>query len=458
MCGISVVITTKENYHGQLNQMSRAIETRGIAHQYTQNLGPNIWARFEWLPVTVDSMKQPYMNMLFNGYISNYRELAKKHQITLQSDSDTELLGKFLEKYGLNNLQELNGFFAVVWYDEKKNQLHRFTDRYGIKQLYEYTHDGTTYICSEVKGILALFPDLPLKPAAVADWKHSLGVMTKDTIYEGIRRVESLDFDCYRSEIDIDYETAKKELQRLLEQSFERNQAKLHRTAVFMSGGVDSGIIGGAIVPDFCLSMDYQDEKYSEAELIKHNSVGVHYSMIHNELMFDKYADRCLAALDDLKVGSCYTNYALAELANKLGCRVVFSGAGSDEIFDGYTHRYSKPIADVIRRTKHPKSDYPTIWHKQYDWLYLRGILVVEDRMAGAHRLETRYPFLDNDVVDFVLSLPEPYRRNKKILKEIAVNECWITQSVADGKKRGFSNPVTNEEWVELALAHKTQK
>ncbi len=457
MCGISVVITPEEfGYDGQLAKMSKAIESRGMRGTHTVELAQNIYARFEWLPVSPDNQPQPYKNMLFNGFISNYRELAAKYDIDLRSDSDTELLGSFLYKFGLEKLDELNGFFAVVWYDHKKKQLHRFTDRYGIKQLYEYTHEGTTYICSEVKGILAVFPDLPLKPAAVADWKHSLGVMTNDTIYEGIRRVESLPFDCYRDEINIDYTSAKLQLKKLLEQSFRRNQTK-HKTACYLSGGVDSGILA-ANLPDICLSMDYQEKDYSEAELFKVNSHGQHFTRVHNSDLKAVYIPRALDALDDLKVGSCYTNYALAEMAKQLGCRVVYSGAGSDELFSGYTHRYNREIEEVIKRTSHPKSDYATVWHKQYDWLYLRGILVVEDRMAGAHTLETRYPFLDNDLVDFVLSLPEEFRREKRILKDVAIEEHWLKPAVAYAKKRGFSNPVTNEEWVELALAHKTQK
>lgn len=32
---------------------------------------------------------------------------------------------------------------------------------------------------------------------------------------------------------------------------------------------------------------------------------------------------------------------------------------------------------------------------------FLHGLLVVEDKLSMAHSLETRVPFLDNDLVDF---------------------------------------------------------
>jgi asparagine synthase (glutamine-hydrolysing) len=37
---------------------------------------------------------------------------------------------------------------------------------------------------------------------------------------------------------------------------------------------------------------------------------------------------------------------------------------------------------------------------------FLHGLLVVEDKLSMAHSLETRLPFLDNELVDFALRLP----------------------------------------------------
>src|SRR6202042_1389078 len=37
---------------------------------------------------------------------------------------------------------------------------------------------------------------------------------------------------------------------------------------------------------------------------------------------------------------------------------------------------------------------------------FLHGLLVVEDKLSMAHGLETRVPFLDNDLVDFAMRIP----------------------------------------------------
>lgn len=412
---------------------------RGTRHNVTHLGKDHVF--FSHLAITDShAPSQPFISgkyqVWLNGYISNYRELAEKYNIKMWTDCDTQVLADFINLFGFTKLHELNGFFAIAVYD---GQWNFFTDRYGIKQLYRYKLGETTYVCSELKGIKQI-AKLDINLQGVADWAYSLGVMT-ETVYECVDRIPSLPMPKIEP-IEIGYEQAKDRLTELLWQSFERNKTNL-KSGVFLSGGVDSGIIAKWLKPEYSFSMDYQDDKFSEYENIKINSTGTHYTMICNESMARQYAEKCMSALDDYKVGSCYTNFALTELASKF-CTVLYSGSGGDELFYGYTHRYSKPINEVINRTSYPGPTYD-ITHEQYDWLYLRGILVVEDRMAGFHCMETRYPFLDNDLVNFVLSLPKEYRYNKAILKDISGLPDKITQ----GRKRGFSNPYfSNEEWV----------
>lgn len=109
----------------------------------------------------------------------------------------------------------------------------------------------------------------------------------------------------------------------------------------------------------------------------------------------------------------------------------------------------------VISRSNtwfYPWGFSPLSWdisHFEYDLKFLSAVLVVEDRMSGYHTMETRYPLLDNDLVDFALSLPDEYKENKRILKDV----CGLHPDVIAGKKRGFSNPYfTNDEWVDFTL------
>lgn len=456
MCGIAVTINGTDE---ETMRMGKALSHRGRISNIIQVDNIRVW--FSLLPITDQTAQmQPYEAgpwlVWMNGFISNYRELASRMKIHMETNCDTELLAHYINKWGVepNRLTDLNGFYSVFAYNTETKQHVAFTDRYGIKQLYTYQANGTTYIASEVKSLLAVLP-LEISESGAEDWIYSLGIMNEHTIYEGVKRVPCLPFH-KPGPINISYNQAKERLSLLLAQSMDRNKVRDMHDGVFLSGGVDSGILARMLNPDFCFSMDYQDEQYSEIENIKKNSKGIHLTLVCNERLFNHFKHVAVDVLDDLKAGSCYTNFALTELASNY-CTVLYSGAGGDEIFDGYVHRYGRSIREVIKRTLitddfTPYIAYPDITHKEYDWKFLKAVLVVEDRMTGYHTMETRYPLLDNDLVDFALSLPPAYREGKRILKDVS----GLHPDVVNGKKRGFSNPyMTNFQWATFALNKK---
>jgi len=76
---------------------------------------------------------------------------------------------------------------------------------------------------------------------------------------------------------------------------------------------------------------------------------------------------------------------------------------------------------------------------------YLPGdILVKVDRAAMAHGLETRAPFLDVALAEFVLSLPSSLRFSGGELKHMlrrACSDLW-TESIRNREKQGFGGPI----------------
>ncbi|OAD19290.1 asparagine synthase (glutamine-hydrolyzing) [Candidatus Thiomargarita nelsonii] len=97
---------------------------------------------------------------------------------------------------------------------------------------------------------------------------------------------------------------------------------------------------------------------------------------------------------------------------------------------------------------------------------FLHGLLTVEDKLSMAHSLETRVPFLDNDLVDFAMRLPvsvklrnlgevvrlnenEPGGKTAKYFKKTndgklllrQVMARYIPSDIAEADKQGFSAP-----------------
>jgi asparagine synthase (glutamine-hydrolysing) len=97
---------------------------------------------------------------------------------------------------------------------------------------------------------------------------------------------------------------------------------------------------------------------------------------------------------------------------------------------------------------------------------FLHGLLVVDDKLSMAHSLETRVPFLDNDLVDFAQRVPvqlklrdldhvvalnenEPSPKPQKYFERTRdgklllrrVMERYVPGAVAGQEKHGFSGP-----------------
>ncbi|MGE5406004.1 MAG: asparagine synthase-related protein, partial [Candidatus Saccharibacteria bacterium] len=97
---------------------------------------------------------------------------------------------------------------------------------------------------------------------------------------------------------------------------------------------------------------------------------------------------------------------------------------------------------------------------------FLHGLLVVEDKLSMAHSLETRVPFLDNDLVDFAMQIPanlklgnledvvrinenEPGAKTVKYFEKTKdgklllrkAMERIIPRAVTEREKQGFSAP-----------------
>jgi asparagine synthase (glutamine-hydrolysing) len=218
--------------------------------------------------------------------------------------------------------------------------------------------------------------------------------------------------------------------------------------------------------------------------------------------------------LEDLRVGQSYPNFYVSRLASRF-VKVVLSGAGGDELFAGYPWRYYRAV--VNDTPEHHLEKYYRYWQRLIpdrlktsfflqkhrsqaethstievfrgvmarhgssprtpaDYVnqslyfetktFLHGLLVVEDKLSMAHGLETRVPFLDNDLVDFALRLPikhklrhldevvrlnenEPGVKTTRYYNETGdgklllrkVLERYVPEDYAHGAKQGFSAP-----------------
>ena len=105
---------------------------------------------------------------------------------------------------------------------------------------------------------------------------------------------------------------------------------------------------------------------------------------------------------------------------------------------------YFKPYFDKVAGLDEPTQ---LQWVDMHTWM-LYDILLKADRMSMANSLELRVPFLDREMLELALSIPQRYRSGKEQTK-IALRGAALKQlpdSVAKRKKLGF--PVPLNDWL----------
>lgn len=253
--------------------------------------------------------------------------------------------------------------------------------------------------------------------------------------------------------------------------------------------------------------MELSFDERAKAEYMSHKFKTEHYEMVLKSGDMERCMHDFTYYLEDPRIGQSYPNYYAAKLASKF-VKVVLSGAGGDELFAGYPWRYYKatnnnnfddyidkyynfwkrliPNKDIKEIFSPIANDIQNVWTKNIfanifntpsigqtpeEYInhslyfeaktFLHGLLVVEDKLSMAHSLETRVPFLDNDLVDFSQKIPVALKlKNLKNIARMDENEIGKLYKTNDGKmilrkamsrhipedihnavKQGFSSP-----------------
>ena len=99
--------------------------------------------------------------IVFNGEIYNYIEIKSeliKRGAIFKTNSDTEVIIEAYRKYGIDCFNMFNGMWALAIYDIKKWEVILCRDRFEVKPLYIVDNDNVFAFASEMKAIVAAFP------------------------------------------------------------------------------------------------------------------------------------------------------------------------------------------------------------------------------------------------------------------------------------------------------------
>jgi asparagine synthase (glutamine-hydrolysing) len=325
--------------------------------------------------------RQPMTNkeqtvwIVFNGEIYNYKavradlqQLGKK----FATETDTEVIIRAYETWGVDCLQRFNGMFAFCIYDSKKQQFFLARDRFGQKPLY-YAHTAKGFsFASEIKALLKE-RDYTLNKAIVPYLLTYRYIPSTVPVFTGIEKLEAghyLIYDlkqktivahkCYwqlQYEPKHNYSTV--EAMRLLREKME--QAVAHTlvadvpVGAFLSGGIDSSIAtyhAAKLHPHIkTFSIGSTDAAHDEsryAEIVSKEYNTEHQTIFIEQQQFLKQMQSMYTHYDTpFLSSSSVTLYFLAKEARKK-VTVAISGEGGDENFAGYTrYRWFDRISKI---------------------------------------------------------------------------------------------------------------
>lgn len=342
--------------------------------------------------------------LIANGMIYNDLELRRQlNGAPYRTKTDSESILHLLSEQGVDAVRKVDGMFAFIMRDGEK--LIAARDPIGIKPLYKGRIGDALVFASEIKALAGLAEDIEEFPAG-----H---------VMDGLGNVRRW-YDIPRAgHLDLDVEEQCKALRETLEAAVVKRLRSDVPFGCLLSGGLDSSVIAGLAkrhVPDlqtFAVGLE------GSADVLKARIMAEYLDTRHHELIVTP--DEVLAALPDILwhlesfdrdlVRSAVPSYFVSKLASEK-VKVVLTGEGADELFAGYTYYTGytddEALNDELRRSIGSMHN-----------VNLQRV----DRMAMAHGLEARVPFLDVAMIELGLGLPAHHKRFNEAGEPV---EKWI--------------------------------
>jgi len=313
------------------------------------------------------------VHVVFNGEIYNHADLRARltgRGHVFRTKSDTEVLVHLWEDLGPDLVRELNGMFAFAIWDDRKRTLLLARDRLGIKPLlWGETPDGLAFGsemgCVLEAGGLDTSPD----PVALDHYLSWGAVPAPLTLLRGVRRLPPAHTLLWRDgraavrrywhpvadgpERPASYEAGARRLRELLDDSVRLRRIADVPLGAFLSGGVDSTAIAGALAAEGdvrTFSISFTDDPVFDESRYARDAAARH-GTIHTErsLRAEDVRDVIPAVLDRLDEPFGSSSLLPAFVVSRETRRhvtVALSGDGADELFAGY----DKYLGEVYRR------------------------------------------------------------------------------------------------------------
>lgn len=318
------------------------------------------------------SSEDSRIHMIVNGEFYDFERIRSELQAKgykFKTTGDSEIALHLYEEYGIDCLKHLRGEFALVIWDENKQQLFVARDRFGIKPIVYHLSNGSLHLASEAKALFAA--------GIAANWDqesffHSANmqyVLPDRTLFAGINQLPPGHFLVARGPNvtierywDLDYgrdeetlggsgntseESLIAEFADKLEDAVRVRLRAEAPVCAHLSGGLDSSAVVGLAMkhhskPLKCYSISFEEESYDEQVIAREMAefAGADFEPIYvsQKQLIECLPDAVYYSEGFAVNGHLPAKYILNQTIRKGGYKVALTGEGADEVVAGYPH------------------------------------------------------------------------------------------------------------------------
>lgn len=409
---------------------------------------------------TLSESIQPHITekgnvLIFNGQLYGIGEF------------DTPYLGRMLDYYGVSYLSRVNGMFALAYYVPSTGNITIARDHCGQKPLFYSLDDGLEFSSSlhSMRKIKDLVIDENNKKYFASFSNFWVGWRT---LYKGVYKLypgQYITYNVHHDKIMVnshlhdyqisdDNDITDAEIKDLIEYAIQSTMKNKHKTALMLSGGLDSTLILNCAskmkdLDLFCVTNSFEEHLtketitryFDEADMAHKSAEYYNVPIVDCHLNYgdvNKYAEEImdvalLPLMDRNRTVPRYLSYKTAAMN---GAKIVATGDCGDEIFTGYTAHSRFENESFFARKKNViddvERDETLSWfpkevlgkdkvNNELFFLMFQQVdtfNILSDGLASYFSMESRTPFCHQKLFRTMMTI-DGRRKIKRIKKDI---------------------------------------
>jgi asparagine synthase (glutamine-hydrolysing) len=373
----------------------------------------------------------------------------------------------------IKTLSKTNGFFSALIYNEESRIVRLISDRFGLRQLYWLkTATGIAW-AGDIKAFLGLNSFVPDADSSAVNefldvgyflenktWFKDVEILPASAVLTFNAMSGAVEIERYwnwqfiKSDSSVKFDEAVYELGQLFRTAVNRRISGSEKICLTLSGGLDSRAILAAMPSSADTKLyTFGDGECSDIKIAR--KVAAVRKSRHTILPL--YSENWLSE----RVKYVWELSASCSILHLHGMGFVpkfarendvsLNGFAGDLVCGGSYLEKTMPDSQIDKRLFYRRTGLNATVEPRFDAWYLinkTDPFFINNRVrrftiagpaALSHYMPARMPFVDNDIIDFVYSLPDRFRFHSRLYNAMLLNEFPQYYSDIVWQKTGMS-------------------